>query len=123
MRNSGFTLIEVLVASLVVTCGLVAVASMFSFAVRANISNRQVSTATALVYDKMEQFKSTPLDDPLWNNSDGFDYVTQDTTFVRAWHVSAAIPRSVTITVYAENALTRRQTELIRATAVVSGTF
>jgi len=96
---------------------------MFSFAVRANISNRQMATATALLYDKMEQFKSTPLDDPLWNNGDGFDYVTQGTTYVRVWHVTAAIPRSVTITVYAEHALTRRQTELIRATAVVSSTF
>jgi len=121
VRHSGFTLIEVLVASLVVTCGLVAVASMFSFAVRVNISNRQMATATALLYDKMEQFKSTPLDDPLW--TDGFDYVTQGTTYVRVWYVSATMPRSVTIAVYAENALTRRQTELIRATAVVSPTF
>ena len=96
---------------------------MFSLAVRANISNRQMATATALLYDKMEEFKSTPLDDSLWNNSDGFDDMTQETTYVRVWHVSAAIPRSVTITVYAENALTHRQMELIRATALVSSTF
>ena len=96
---------------------------MFSFAVRVNISNRQMATATALLYDKMEQFKSTPLDDPLWNNSDGSDDVTQATTYVRVWHVSAAVPRSVTIIVFAENALTGRQTELIRATAAVSNTF
>jgi len=123
VRIPGFTLIEVLIASLVVTCGLVAVASIFSLAVRANISNRQMATATALLSDKMEQFKSTPLDDPLWNNSDGFDYVTQGAAYVRAWHVSAALPRTVTIKVYAESALTHRQTELIRATAVVSPIF
>jgi Tfp pilus assembly protein PilV len=123
VRNQGFTVIEVLIAAAVVTCGLVAVASMFSFAVRANVSNRQMAIATALLYDKMEQFKSTPLDNPLWNNPDGFDYVTRETTYVRVWQVSAAIPRTVTITVYAENAMTRRNTELIRATAVVSNTF
>jgi Tfp pilus assembly protein PilV len=123
MRNQGFTLVEVLIAAVVVTCGLVAVASMFSFAVRANVNNRQMAVATALLYDKMEQFKSTPLDNPLWKNPDGFDYVTQETTYVRVWQVSSSIPQSVTIIVYAENALTRRHTELIRATALASSTF
>ena len=52
-----------------------------------------------------------------------FDGVTQDTTYVRVWHVSEALPRVVTITVFAENALTRRQTELIRASTIVSSTF
>jgi len=123
VRNPGFTLIEVLIACLVVTCGLVAVASMFSFAVRVNLSNRQMATATALLYDKMEQFKSTPLDDPLWNNSDGFDDVIEETTYVRVWHVQTTIPRSVTVAVFTGSVLTGRQTELIRATDVVSNTF
>jgi Tfp pilus assembly protein PilV len=123
MRHQGFTLVEVLIASVVVVCGLVAVASMFSVAIRANVSNRQMAVATALLYDKMEQFKSTPLDNPLWKNPDGFDYVTQETTYVRVWQVSSLMPKSVTIIVYAENALTHRHTELIRATAIVSNTF
>ena len=123
MRHQGFTLVEVLIASVVVVCGLVAVASMFSVAIRANVSNRQMAVATALLYDKMEQFKSTPLDNPLWKNPDGFDYITQETTYVRVWQVSSVIPKSVTVIVYAENAMTHRRAELIRATAVVSNTF
>ena len=96
---------------------------MFSFAVRANIMNRQMAVATALLYDKMEQFKAASLDDPLWKNNDGFEYVTQEAAYMRVWHVNSAIPRSVTVIVYAENALTRRQIELIRATTIVSDTF
>ena len=123
MRHSGFTLIEVLIACLVVTCGLAEVASMFSFAVRANLFNRQMARATALLNDKMEQFKSTPLEDPLWSNPDGFDNVTEETTYLRVWHVTSEIPRTVTVTVSGRSALTGRQTELIRATTMVSSTF
>ena len=122
MHNRGFTLVEVLIAAVVVLCGLVAVASMFGFAVRANISNRQMAVATALLYDKMEKFKSTALDDPLWQH-DGSDYVARDTTYTRVWQINGTIPQSVTITIYADNPLMRRQTELIRATAVVSKSF
>jgi prepilin-type N-terminal cleavage/methylation domain-containing protein len=53
-QNRGFTLIEALITATIVALGLVAVASIFSFAVRANISNRQMAVATALAYDKME---------------------------------------------------------------------
>ena len=124
MRQNGFTLIEVLVTAAVVTSGLVAVASMFSFAVRANIADRQMAVATALVYDKMEEFRSTAFDQPLWKNGDGFDYVVKEVTYMRVWQVSPAAPRNVTVIVYVESgALTRRPTELVRATTIVSDTF
>ena len=123
MREKGFTLIEVLVTAAVVTCGLVAVASMFSFAVRVNIADRQMAMATALLYDKMEEFRSTSFDQPLWKNGDGFDYVVKDMTYMRVWQVSSTTPRNVTVIVYVESALTRRPTELIRATTIVSDTF
>jgi prepilin-type N-terminal cleavage/methylation domain-containing protein len=121
--SRGFTLIEVLITSFIATCGLVAVATMFSFAVSANMSNRQMAIATALLYDKMEQFKSAPLDSALWNNGDDSDDVIQDSTFTRVWEINPAIPHSVSIVVYAESPLTHRLTELIRATAVVTNTF
>jgi len=121
--SRGFTLIEVLVTAAVVTCGLVAVASMFSFAVRANIADRQMAVATALLYDKMEEFRSTSFDQPLWKNGDGFDYVVKDITYMRVWQVSPTVPRNVTVIVYVEGALKRGRTELIRATTIVSDTF
>jgi Tfp pilus assembly protein PilV len=122
-RSSGFTLIEVLITSFIAVCGLVAVAGMFSFAVRANVNNRQMAVATALLYDKMEQFKSAALDSPLWTNGDDSDNVIQDTTFTRIWEIDSAAPQSVSITVYAESPLRHRLTELIRATVNVANTF
>jgi prepilin-type N-terminal cleavage/methylation domain-containing protein len=122
-RSSGFTLIEVLITSVIAACGLVAVASMFSFAIRANVNNRQMAVGTALLYDKMEQFKSAASDSPLWANGDDSDNVIQDTTFTRIWEIDSAAPQSVSITVYAEGPLRHRLTELIRATVNVANTF
>jgi prepilin-type N-terminal cleavage/methylation domain-containing protein len=123
VQDRGFTLIEVLITSFIATCGLVAVATMFSFAISANASNRQMAVATTLLYDKMEEFKSTPLDSPLWMNGDSSDDVFRDATFTRVWEISPALPCSVSIIVYSESPLTHRLTELIRATASVASTF
>jgi prepilin-type N-terminal cleavage/methylation domain-containing protein len=123
VQNQGFTLIEVLITSFIATCGLVAVATMFSFAISANVNNRQMAVATALLYDKMEEFRSSPLDSPLWVNGDGSDDVVWNTTFTRVWEINPAIPYSVSIIVYSESPLTHRLTELIRATASVANTF
>ena len=110
-----------MITSAVVACGLVAVASMFSLAVRTDMNNREAAVAATLLYDKMEQFRSTPLDDPLW--ADGTDEVTYDTTYVRAWQVSGGAVRTVTIAIYAENSFTGRQSELIRAATLVTNMF
>jgi prepilin-type N-terminal cleavage/methylation domain-containing protein len=116
--NRGFTLIETLVTAAIVACGLVGAASIFSFAIRANVSNRQMSAATALLYDKMEELK--------WATApaDGADVVAQDGTYIRVWHVSATIPRSITVIVSVQsNPLIHQQTELIQATTLGSPEF
>ncbi len=124
MQRTGFTLIETVITAALVTCGLIAVAAMFSVAIRTNIANRQSAAATALLYDKMEQFKAASADDPLWADGTGFDEVTLDSKYRRVWEIPPTFPRTVTIIVYAsDGAATRRETELIRATAVVSDTF
>jgi prepilin-type N-terminal cleavage/methylation domain-containing protein len=118
LQNRGFTLIEALVTAVIVAFGLVAVASIFSFAIRANISNRQMAVATALAYDKMEELK--------WSSSlsSGSDQVTLDDRYIRSWQVGSGDPRLITITVYAvSNPLTHRQTELVQATMLLSPTF
>jgi prepilin-type N-terminal cleavage/methylation domain-containing protein len=109
--NRGFTLIESLVTAAIVACGLVAVASIFSFAIRANMSNRQMAEATALLYDKMEELKWAALP------TDGSDTVTQDGTYTRVWRVGTAVPRSITVIV------SLRGTELIEATTLTSPEF
>jgi Tfp pilus assembly protein PilV len=116
--NRGFTLIEALITAAIVACGLVAVAALFSFTIRANITNRQMAVATSLLYDKMEELKTTPF--PI----DGTDQVTLDDAYIRTWHVGTAIPRSITVTVYAvSNPLTHRQLELIEATTLIAPSF
>ena len=117
-ETRGFTLIEALITAAIVAFGLVAVASVFSVAIRTNISNRQMAVATSLAYDKMEELKWTP------SVADGTDQVTLDDTYIRAWQVGSGDPRLVTVTVYAlSNPLTHRQTELIQATMLLSPTF
>ena len=123
-RNRGFTLIEALITATIVALGLVAVASIFSFAVRANISNRQMAVATALLYEKMEEFESASLDEPIWTNGDGMDQIDRDGVYVRVWRIGSMTPRAVTVIVYARNGgLSNRQVELVRATTLVSPSF
>jgi prepilin-type N-terminal cleavage/methylation domain-containing protein len=122
--NRGFTLIETLMAAAILACGLVAVASIFSFAIRANMNNKQMSVATALLYDKMEEFKSASFSDPIWASAGSDDITQGGSRYIRVWQIGAGVPRSVTVIVYAQsNPLMHRQTELIRATTLVSPTF
>jgi prepilin-type N-terminal cleavage/methylation domain-containing protein len=121
----GFTLIEVLIAAGVLACGLAAVAALFSFVIRTNVSNRQMAIATSLLYDKMEEYRAAAFNDPIWTTMSGTEtVVVKGTPFIRTWQIDSSVPRSVTVTVYAAyNALTQRQTELIRATTLVSPNF
>lgn len=114
----GFTLIEALITAAIVACGLVAVASIFSVSIRANVSNRQLAVATARLYDKMEELKWTA------SLSSGTDQITFDDKYVRTWQTVSGDPQTVTVTVYAvSNPLTHRQTELISAAMLLSPTF
>ena len=120
----GFTLIEALITAGIVACGLVAAAAVFSFTIRANIGNRQMSAATALLYDKMEEFRAAPLTAPIWMTGEGSDEVVLDGEYLRVWQVGSMTPRSVTVIIYAKSsALTHRKTELIRAATLASPVF
>jgi prepilin-type N-terminal cleavage/methylation domain-containing protein len=117
-HNRGFTLIEALITATIVAFGLVAVASTFSFAIRENISNRQMAVATTLAYDKMEELKWAP------SPGSGTDEVTVDDTYTRTWQVGSGDPQLVTVTIYASNnPLTHRQSELIQTTMLLSPAF
>src|SRR5262245_41225496 len=110
--NRGFTLIEVLMAAAILVCGLVAAASVFSYVLRTNGTNRQMAIATSLLYDKMEQFRSTSFTDAIWTNTNGSEIlITEGERYIRAWKVGPGVPRIVTVIVYAQTqTLTRRQT-------------
>jgi Tfp pilus assembly protein PilV len=123
--NRGFTLIEVLVTAGILVCGLVAVASVFSFAIRTGAANRQSAVAATLLYEKMEELRSAPLTDPAWKNAAGSETLSvAGENYVRTWRVGADIPRVVTVVIYAKSSSwTGRQVEMMRASTLVSPRF
>jgi prepilin-type N-terminal cleavage/methylation domain-containing protein len=116
--NRGFTLIEVLMAAGVMACGLVAAACLFSYVIRANAFNRQMAVATTLAYEKMEDFRSSPLTAGIWNVAAGSEtVVVSGAAFSRSWKITGITPRTVTVTVSSGSHV------LIRTTTVVSPLF
>ena len=59
-KNKGFTLIETMIASLVLIFGLLSIASLLSFSVASNYENRVDSVGTTLAVQKMEQLRAQP---------------------------------------------------------------
>ena len=83
MDDRGFTLVETLVAMVVLAIGLLAVSQMTITYVRANTFNHEASEATLLAEEKMEQLRR-------WGTTDqpgnfqvfGFNYfISTDTTY------------------------------------------
>jgi Tfp pilus assembly protein PilV len=109
----------------ILACGLVAVACLFSFTIRTNMTNRQTAVATTLLYDKMEQFQSASFDDAIWAVATGSETLVVDRDrFLVAWEIDANVPRTLTVVVYTEaHVWTRKNIELIRATTLISPTF
>jgi prepilin-type N-terminal cleavage/methylation domain-containing protein len=146
-KRNGFTLIETLITTAILGLGLIAVASLFSYATGTNYTNGQRTSAMLLLYEKMETFRSTPITGSLWTAGGGlntaapvsgyFDYasistsgaVTVDTTstgapYLRVWQVTGTNPRTVTVIVCAQRAgLTGQRMELARATTIASSRF
>lgn len=57
-NNSGFTLMEVLVAMVILTVGLLGTAALIIGIINGNKTSNRISTATVLAQDKMEEIKS-----------------------------------------------------------------
>jgi prepilin-type N-terminal cleavage/methylation domain-containing protein len=58
--DHGFTLVEVMIAMVVLLIGMLGVLSMQYYAITGNTSSREVRTATSLSAEIIEQLKSTP---------------------------------------------------------------
>jgi prepilin-type N-terminal cleavage/methylation domain-containing protein len=115
----GFTLIEALIATLVLTVGLVATAELLAVSVRMHMLGRNSSTATRLAQDKFEEmmkmnFATNPAISPVTcasaltsNVANCFD-TPAGSGYVRRWQVQAgpggnASLRLVTIRVIPSN--------------------
>lgn len=60
-KQCGFTLIEMMIATLMMAVGLVAVAQLVPFSILLNTANRDDSTALVLAQSEMNQFIEQPL--------------------------------------------------------------
>jgi Tfp pilus assembly protein PilV len=96
-KAAGFALIEVLVASTLLTVALLAAAHVLASAAAANVSAARTTDATVLAVDKIEQLRALPMDDPALSisPSDALTVSVEghsdrvDSRFVRRWSVEA----------------------------------
>ncbi len=70
-KQRGFTLIEMMVAMVMMTVGLLAVAQLVPFSIRLNTANRDDSTALVLAQSEMNQFIDVPLANPNFTDAAG----------------------------------------------------
>src|SRR3954451_8266683 len=127
-RSAGFAVVEVLIASTLLTVVLLAAAHLLASATAANLTAARTSAETVLAADKMEQLRALPMDDPamalsppdaLVNSVEG-QSDRLDAGFVRRWSVEAlpSYPDDavvVQVVVVDERSARRVRLETIRA--------
>lgn len=94
----GFSILEVLVATTIMTVGLVSVAQLFAVAVRTNLGARTTTVATVLAEQKMEELVSgapqgavagsVDYTDAGGNVLGGGDMAPSGTVYIRRWSVA-----------------------------------
>jgi len=85
----GFTLIEMMVAVLLIGVGLMGLAAMSTTVTRANVQSSALTTASALAQQRVEQLRT----DPYAAIASGNDALTVDgVTYNRSWNVSVNVP-------------------------------
>jgi type IV pilus assembly protein PilV len=91
-EKSGFSLIEVLIALIFLSVGLLAIASLQITSVRGNFFSHNLMQATYVAQDRLEYLKSLPFDDPLLNTGDHSDDTAtvsgSDVVFNRTYRVA-----------------------------------
>ena len=101
-QKNGFTLVEVMVAMVILLVGMLAVMSMQYYAINGNASSRELRNATNLGTEIIEQLKATPYADLAPNNDAPplDDTASGGINFTRAWWV---LPDCVAITFNPDN--------------------
>ena len=104
-NNSGFTLMEVLVAMLILSVGLLGMAALITGIINSNKLSNRISTATVLAQDKMEEIKndgySNAGDEPKASLPSPYDQYEREVTVVDP--SPAANMKTVTVKVYWES--------------------
>jgi type II secretory pathway pseudopilin PulG len=106
--NSGSTLIEVLIATLVLVSGLLAMAQLFLLAAATNAAARETTVAATLAAQKVEQLSTGALSDAteLVEHIDVWGRVVgsggsppADAVYTRRWSIETLTPDTVAIRV------------------------
>ena len=94
----GFTLIGLLISTVIAVTGLIAIALLISYGTQMQVSSRDTNMASSLAREKMEQLRIVDPSDPQRslggdlssNVANHFDTVssTSGTTFTRRWTVA-----------------------------------
>ncbi|MCK4533917.1 MAG: prepilin-type N-terminal cleavage/methylation domain-containing protein [Syntrophobacterales bacterium] len=78
-NDKGFTLIEIMIAMFILVIGLLGVAGVAVTVINGNAFSKEITTATTLAQDKMEELKNTRYS----NITSGSD--TQESIYTRTW--------------------------------------
>jgi len=76
MNQRGFSLLEVLVGLIVLAIGLLATAGMQLSSIRGNHFSSDLTQATVLTQNKLEELKNLPFSDPKLNNPSAAQQIT-----------------------------------------------
>jgi len=107
INNNGFTLIEVLVAMVILSIGLLGTAALITGIIRGNKVSNRISTATTCAQDKMEEIKmlgysGMPTSDT--TTTESYNSITNYFLYKRVTCTNVDNPtadmKTVTVTVY-----------------------
>lgn len=113
INDSGFTLLEILIAIVIFSIGLLAVATMQISSIQGNSYSQEVTDATILAKDKIEELMAIDYDnlnflsdvDGDGNNGGGLDDTGDDADYsqvigryIMSWNVAIDFPIQSTMT-------------------------
>jgi len=107
--NDGSTLVEVLVATLVLVTGVLGVAQLFLIAAATNAAARDTTITTTLAAQKVEQLRSTDLTEAtslidhvdIWGHVVGIaESPPSNAVYTRRWSIEPLSADTVAIRVY-----------------------
>lgn len=98
--NSGFTLIECVIAMVLVTVGLAAVFSLLTVCIRTEMISREIGIANSLSRSKLEELKNSArtAGGSLTTNVTGY-FDSPNLKYTRRWQISADSVETQTVTV------------------------
>jgi type IV pilus assembly protein PilV len=115
-RSAGFTLVEVIVAIVLLGVGLMGLAALSTTVTRANVQSSSLTTATALAQERAERLRTEDYD-ALASGNDS--RVVDNVAYTRSWVVTADDPEPGLKTVaIAVSWTTRGTTHTTRLTTI-----